>query len=79
MGTTKKWGQNMESTYISTGCLRIDHNLGDTFYNVLFEINQAGIYATVEGKYDNYCIVYVRTFSGTLTNGNLTFWLVRAQ
>jgi len=78
MSAFNKWGRDTEATYISTGCLRIDHNLGETTYNVCFEIQQAGIYVSVEGKYANYCIIYVRTFAGVLTNANLAYWLVRA-
>lgn len=74
-----KWGLIESTSYISTGCLRINHTVGDTNYNVAIELNQPGVYATVEGKYSNYCLVYVRTFSGALTNAALTFWIVRAQ
>ena len=72
------WGR-IESTtsYISTGCLRINHTVGDTNYNVAFEYNVPGVYATVEAKYNNYCIVYVRTFGGAYASEPLTFWMVR--
>ena len=73
-----KWGKVDSATWISTGCLRINHSIGDTNYNVATEMNQSGIYAYTAEKYNTYCIVYVKTFSGTLINGSFTFWLVRA-
>lgn len=74
-----KWGRVTSASYISTGCLKAIHTVGDTNYNVAIELNQSGVYATVEGKYDNYCLIYVRTFAGNLTNAAITFWIVRAQ
>jgi len=77
--SVSKWGLVESTSYISTGCLRINHTVGDTNYNVAIELNQSGVYTTVEAKYNNYCLVYVRTFAGALTNAALTFWIVRAQ
>ncbi|MBV5343316.1 hypothetical protein JZU68_06795 [bacterium] len=73
-----KWGKVDSAEWITTGCLRVNHTVGDTDYNVAIELNQAGVYAIVDGKYNNYCLIYVRTFAGALTNAAITFWIIRA-
>lgn len=73
-----KWGCIESATWISTGCLRVNHSIGDTEYNVATEMSQDGVYVYVSEKRNTYCILYMKTFSGTLINGNFSLWLVRA-
>jgi len=71
------WGRVTSASYISTGCLRVDHSIGDTDYTASFTMNQSGIYCTLEGIYSTYCFIYCRNFSGGLVNGDFTFVLQR--
>lgn len=78
VGISGAWGKYPPSgSYISTGCFKLDHGIGDLNYTAQLTINESGIYATLEAKYVNYCLIYVRTFSGTLINGAFTVVLQR--
>jgi len=76
-GLSNTWGRVVSGSYISTGCFKLEHNLGETNYNVVSTPNQAGIYITLEGKYANYCLLYVRNFSGGLVDGLFEFVIQR--
>ena len=73
------WGRVTAEAYISTGCLRVDHTIGDKKYSATLTINEPGIYATLETVSEYYCLIYVRTFAGVLKNGAITFVLTRTQ
>lgn len=68
------WGAKQTSgEYISTGVFQLTHNLGHTDYEVTCQVAQSGIYASVEAKHSNYCLIYVRTFAGALTDGLFSY------
>ena len=71
------WGAKQTAgEYIATGVFQMTHNLGHTDYNVFCQVNQSGIYTSVESKGSNSCIIYVRTFPGTLIDGLFSYQLV---
>jgi len=73
------WGKVTSASWISTGCLRVNHEIGDKKYSATLTMNEAGIYATLEVVSEYYCLIYVRTFAGALKSGAITFVLTRTE